>query len=771
MMLKSVLMFTASVAAVSFGARGAFALSDIENYAYKSSIRQLEARGIVGGYADGSFRPFAPINRAEFLKILMLAVYGNGILSIDDRRCFTDFTGTEQWFWLTACAAKQAGIVRGYPDGTFRGENTVTLAEALKMSLEAWQVPLTGDASGPWYERYMFAASQQNIFKVLPYNPAYPLSRGEMALVLTMLGQPISAVNGYVATSSSSRYSYIVPVGAATCGNGQVDHGEECDDGNTLDGDGCSSLCIVVPETIRHGFLKLEQRAIASTGRSSGASDVQLFSIDAAAARQDVYITGLSFKSAAGSLQYGTNYRLLIDRDGDGIAESLFGKAIPEGENLDFGNLSILVQDSVNLRIELVADFTDTLRAGSIAVAFDTSKTDFVQAEDKVDGDDLTGITLNSNDCTVQSTCWISVFTETSTTIPIAIRGNLYVTEDSVTVPPHQILAGSTTDTLLRLLFTANGEDISVKKLAVENVPMSVDHLELLTGAASMPFATMRQGQCATYAVGRFCADNGFNVPRNGQKQIFIRAVLKSDVSGAQSGDAITLALNPATTGHVAVEAQGYYSGQQLLQNNGDSTEDGEIFLGTGIAGPNVDIEGETHTVVLAKIADIVNSDGDPDGTPISAGGSIIGQFRFRAATNTNSANGNNTVKIDKLVFTVNAVNVTMDAGGFFLYNKQNSGVTASCTAAQTTGTITVTCQSLVGGPISTFISSGDSIDLVLRGTVISTSAGTSILQTSLQNLGNPAYTGTVVWSDGAATYQWTDIGKTTVRSTNYRNN
>ncbi len=30
---------------------------------------------------------------------------------------------------------------------------------------------------------------------------------------------------------------------AQTCGNGRLDRGEQCDDGNTLSGDGCSSLC------------------------------------------------------------------------------------------------------------------------------------------------------------------------------------------------------------------------------------------------------------------------------------------------------------------------------------------------------------------------------------------------------------------------------------------------------------------------------------------------------------------------------------------------
>ena len=34
-----------------------------------------------------------------------------------------------------------------------------------------------------------------------------------------------------------------VDMPAQLCGNGRLDSGEECDDGNTLSGDGCSSRC------------------------------------------------------------------------------------------------------------------------------------------------------------------------------------------------------------------------------------------------------------------------------------------------------------------------------------------------------------------------------------------------------------------------------------------------------------------------------------------------------------------------------------------------
>ena len=41
------------------------------------------------------------------------------------------------------------------------------------------------------------------------------------------------------------------------CGNGVIDEGEECDDGNTIDGDGCSSSCTIEKEVINSGLVDL----------------------------------------------------------------------------------------------------------------------------------------------------------------------------------------------------------------------------------------------------------------------------------------------------------------------------------------------------------------------------------------------------------------------------------------------------------------------------------------------------------------------------------
>ncbi|MCA9370825.1 MAG: S-layer homology domain-containing protein [Candidatus Peregrinibacteria bacterium] len=713
------------------------ALSDIDEYQYKSAIELLASRGIINGYDDGTFQPNKPINRAEFLKLLMLSVYGNQVNQVPSSRCFADFV-TYQWFWPHACAAKELGIIEGHPDGTFRGEDTIILAEALKMSLEAWQVTLDAeDADKPWYDRYMRAAASRNIFRRFPYTPEYQLTRGEMAQLLVMIGEPIAVVDPTIVVVPT-------PVKAGICGDGVVEGAEQCDDGNTQTGDGCSDICIIVPEPIRHGALRIEQQAIANNVQTSGNNDVPLMAFTALAGRQDVYITTLKFKRTAGSLTFGENYRLFID-------DKLYGRATANGETLAFTNLNILVKDGYYTRIELWGDVDTTLSAGSIAVGFDTSQPDFVDGVDKIDGADVSGIILNGGKCMQEDVCWITVITSDDQEIAIQTKGNLYVTAGSTPLGPRQVIASTQTPSLLNVKFRSDGESILVKEFAVEGVPSSVDYLQMYKAGSASPFATMKKIYCTEVTTGRFCADNEFIIPQNGEENITINARLLSDSQGAQSNQSISLTVG-------SVEAQGQYSGQQLLQNN-------EIFI-SSIVSP-------THTVALAKIISIQNTNPDADNTLIPAGTTTFAQYTFRAADHNNGNGGYNTADINTLVFTVSAVNMEFDQDSFYLFNTQNSGVIHACSATGSTGTITVTCTGMIAAQLSTTIARGSTLELGLRGTITSAQVapGTSVLQTSLNNLSNPSLTGTIEWSDGVTTFDWVDIGTTQVKNTVYRLN
>ena len=140
-----------------------------DTYPFQAHIEFLQEKGIVQGYPGGLFKPDLQVNRAEFLKMLMLAVYGSETPKIKTR-CFFDFLGEEQWFWAYACLAEERGIVEGYPDGTFRGEQKVNLVEALAMAVRAWDIPMPVYIRAPdhWYEPYVTVAASRGLFELLP---------------------------------------------------------------------------------------------------------------------------------------------------------------------------------------------------------------------------------------------------------------------------------------------------------------------------------------------------------------------------------------------------------------------------------------------------------------------------------------------------------------------------------------------------------------------------------------------------------------------------
>ena len=94
------------------------------------------SKGLVSGYADGSFHPNDHITRAEALELLVNA---SGIASADTSDLshrFYDVTG-DDWFATSLAIGLENGIVKGYGDGSFRPHNSITRAEACEMLVKA----------------------------------------------------------------------------------------------------------------------------------------------------------------------------------------------------------------------------------------------------------------------------------------------------------------------------------------------------------------------------------------------------------------------------------------------------------------------------------------------------------------------------------------------------------------------------------------------------------------------------------------------------------
>ncbi len=95
-------------------------------------IEKAKAIGIVSGYADGSFRPDNEINRVEALKILLLA---SGLNIEGDTMNFSD-TVRGAWYTKYVSFAQSLGIVGGYADGSFKPGNAIKRSEMAKIAVE-----------------------------------------------------------------------------------------------------------------------------------------------------------------------------------------------------------------------------------------------------------------------------------------------------------------------------------------------------------------------------------------------------------------------------------------------------------------------------------------------------------------------------------------------------------------------------------------------------------------------------------------------------------
>lgn len=176
--------------------------SDVQGTAFQPAFTYLSENNIVQGYSDGTGRPDAAINRAEALKVLVtpqpqmqtrIQWYQRNLPPIP---LFLDVDQTA-WYTPFLEVAFESQVVTGYPDGTFRPANSVTVEEALALLLRTYQIPLDPqfkqsdriqNADGNWYTPFVNTAVSKNL--VRPGAKLYlgsAISRGEFFSILYRL--------------------------------------------------------------------------------------------------------------------------------------------------------------------------------------------------------------------------------------------------------------------------------------------------------------------------------------------------------------------------------------------------------------------------------------------------------------------------------------------------------------------------------------------------------------------------------------------------------
>ncbi|WP_052723567.1 tail fiber protein [Paenibacillus wulumuqiensis] len=109
-------------------------LSDIGGHWAEKSIRQAVDAGIVRGYADGSFKPGQAVTRAEFAVMLLQAM---GLPGSETPLAFTDKETIGSWARPAIAEAVRQGWVQGNADGSFRPNDRITRAEMAVMAAAA----------------------------------------------------------------------------------------------------------------------------------------------------------------------------------------------------------------------------------------------------------------------------------------------------------------------------------------------------------------------------------------------------------------------------------------------------------------------------------------------------------------------------------------------------------------------------------------------------------------------------------------------------------
>lgn len=200
------------------------AASDYETHWAKEAILSAMASGIVQGYPDGSFKPNNAITRAEFFVMVNNAFKFTATSPVT----FSDVSA-DAWYAPHVARAQAAGYITGYPDGTIRPGNNITRQEAAaiifnlkKLVADESVIASFADASlfPAWSKGPVGAVVKAGIMKGYPDNtfkPAGLITRAESVMVVqnSQAAQPmmisIAGIPGVTAPATGS-----TPVAAIT---------------------------------------------------------------------------------------------------------------------------------------------------------------------------------------------------------------------------------------------------------------------------------------------------------------------------------------------------------------------------------------------------------------------------------------------------------------------------------------------------------------------------------------------------------------------------
>jgi len=169
-------------------------IPDVKGHWAEPYILDLQEKGILDMYEDGTARPDNQITRAEAVKILIKAL--NIKANNDVNLKFTDSQKIPDWVKEYLAAAQENNIIIGYEDGSFRPDNKMTRSEATTMIMKAFKL---GESAGKtkfaddnilpsWAKGFIKKGSEEGIINGYQNNlfmPHRSITRAELIKIVS----------------------------------------------------------------------------------------------------------------------------------------------------------------------------------------------------------------------------------------------------------------------------------------------------------------------------------------------------------------------------------------------------------------------------------------------------------------------------------------------------------------------------------------------------------------------------------------------------------
>jgi uncharacterized protein YkwD len=166
---------------------------DVRNTDYfYEAVRYLSCRGAISGYADGTFRPGNNTTRGQLSKIVVLAkgwpLVNPPVPSFSDVR-------QDNPFYVYVETARARGVISGYADGTFRPGAEITRGQLTKAVVLAQAWPLINPPTatfrdvpvGSAFYVYIETAAARHVisgYSDNTFRPGNPATRGQISKIV-----------------------------------------------------------------------------------------------------------------------------------------------------------------------------------------------------------------------------------------------------------------------------------------------------------------------------------------------------------------------------------------------------------------------------------------------------------------------------------------------------------------------------------------------------------------------------------------------------------